>query len=145
MLNFDNSAQFAKGKETQLIFRNLWEPEDGFIWSNGKWCEIVFDFRGSLQQTNFKSDLIIDIDAYRDSENSSGQNVLVYLNGLRIGSSHLTSRATIIFALDTHILKPTENVLTLDTPDSDSPARHGGRDTRVLGVKIFSLQIRKTV
>ena len=143
MLSFQNSVSLVEGEPDLVTFTNFWEPEDGFIWSTGKWCEIHFAFQISAAHASTKSaDLIFDIDVFRANE-ETGQNVKIYLNGLRIGTVYLVRRAIYIATFDPKILRAADNVLTLDTPDSHSPKTYGGEDYRVLGVQIYSLQIRK--
>jgi hypothetical protein len=88
-------------------------------------------------------DLILDLDVFRHNEDLKGQNVLFFFNGLRIGSLYCTKRSTIVFSFPGIQLKSAENVLTIDTPDASSPAQFGSKDGRMLGIQLFSMQIRK--
>lgn len=144
MLSFQNSLSFAEGTNDLVAFTNFWEPEQAFIWSTGKWCEISFGFQASPGHNAVKSaDLIVDIDAYRGPEDGSGQNVYIYLNGMRIGAAFLTSRSIQIWSFDPRTLRPSENLLIIDTPEAHSPRIYGDKDFRVLGIQLHSLQIRK--
>jgi hypothetical protein len=150
MLTFDNSVTFAKDKEPDVSLRNFSDPEDGFIWSTGKWCEIVFSFeektKGSgslLNNANSFAELIFDLDAFRVDEAYEGQNFSIFFNGLRVKSVYCKSRVTSIVSFNAKLLKPTDNNITIDTPDAVQPSKFGVGDNRILGVKLFSLQIRK--
>jgi hypothetical protein len=142
MLTYDNSVTFLKGQEPAIALRNFWEPEDGFVWSTGKWCEISFSF-DRTNVANIQADLILDLDAFKIGEKISGQNFFLYLNGLRIGSHFCMKRTTFIATFSTKLLSETNNVLTVDTPDAAVPKEHGLLDNRLLGLQLFSLQIRK--
>ncbi len=88
--------------------------------------------------------MVLDLDAFKYEEKLRGQNVAVYLNGLRVGSLYCTKRLTSVMQFDTKILVKTENVITIDTPDSARPEDYGVKDGRVLGVQLYSLQMRKS-
>ncbi len=143
MLTFDNDLSFTRGEEPDAALRSFWAPEDGFVWSKGKWCEITFAFDTPAKVAFLFAELILDLDVFKKPEELPGQNVLVYLNGLRIGSSFVTRRLNQISSFDPKILRPIDNVLILDTPESASPQQFGRDDGRVLGVQLFSVQIRK--
>jgi hypothetical protein len=142
MLDFENYVSFAKDEEPVLQLRNFWEPEDGFVWSKGKWCEVTFEFDGVAKPAKGLAELMLDVDVFKAPEVLTGQNLLIYLNGYRIGSSFVAQRMNSISTFDAGILRPTENVLTIDTPDSNSPGAFGRDDLRVLGMQLFSIQIR---
>jgi hypothetical protein len=144
MLTFDNSVTFLKGKEPDVTLRNFWEPENGFVWSTGKWCEVHFAFDRGAKAAGPGADLILDIDAFKAPERLVGQNFMLYLNGLRIGSHYCVKRTTFIASFETELLTEANNVLTLDTPDAVVPKEYGLQDSRLLGVQLFSLQVRRT-
>jgi hypothetical protein len=142
MLTYDNSIGFAKGKETPVALRNFYPPEDGFIWSSAHWSEITFEFSATAGRGKKNADVILDFDVFKKEKHVEGQNTLIYLNGLRVGSHYITRRTTVVIPIDSALLKPTENVLTFDTPDSRKPSEFGSSDERQLGIQLFSLQIR---
>jgi hypothetical protein len=141
MLTFENSLTFSTTEEPNAQLRNFWGPEDGFIWSTGKWSEITFQFGPPKKPVAGLCDLILDLDVFKVEDKHEGQNVLVYLNGARIGSLFCQRRATYVFPFDASLIGA-ENNLTIDTPDSESPGKFGNEDARVLGVQLFSMQIR---
>jgi hypothetical protein len=143
MLAFGNSVTFAAGKVPVVVLRNFWEPESGFVWSTGKWCEICFPFDLGTRPADGAAEIILDLDVFKVDDKMPGQNVLVYLNGLRIGSLYCTSRTTAAFGFDSQILAKDANILTFDTPDSARPSDFGVNDNRSLGVQIFSMRVRK--
>lgn len=143
MLTFENSLSFTKGAEPEESLRNFWGPEDGFVWSTGKWSEVTFSFDPKGVTKDENCDLIVDLDVFKHGEELKGQNVLLYLNGLRVGSLFVNKRVTAVFLFEAGLLKAEENVLTFDTPDAASPSRFGSEDGRTLGVQLFSLQVRK--
>ncbi len=145
MLNFSNTITFADGDAPLLSLRNFFDPEDGFVWSTSIWSEIVFSFDDNQARDTKSADLILDIDMFKAPPKLESQNLLVYLNGLRIGSFDITRRQTLPIAFDTKILKPEENILTFDTPNASMPKEYGIDDTRRLGLQLFSLQIRPAV
>ncbi len=143
MLNFENALTFKAGEEPDVALRNFWAPEGTWVWSTGRWSEINFAFDLGLRAPVGTVELIVDLDVFKYEEAYPGQNVLIYLNGLRVGSLYCTHRMTVVFAFDAKILSRTENVLTFDTPDSTKPSAFGSADGRLLGAQIFSIQIRK--
>ena len=144
MLTFENALSFKDGEEPPVALRNFWAPEESWIWSTGRWCEITFAFEAGAAPPRF-AELVIDLDVYKYKDRHPGQNVLVYLNGLRIGSLYCTRRMTVAFAVDPRTLASADNILTLDTPDSARPSQFGGADGRQLGVQLFNLQLRGAV
>jgi hypothetical protein len=143
MLTFDNFITFIRDEDPPVSLRNFWETEDGFVWSKGRWSEATFAFDLPHRPVTTMAELILDLDVYKHADSLPGQNVLVYLNGLRVGSSFVTRRFNYIAPFDPSILRASENTLVLDTPDAASPKDHGLTDARQLGVQLFSVQIRK--
>jgi hypothetical protein len=131
-----------KGTEPPVSLRNFFPPEDGFIWSSARWSEITFEFAAAAGRGKKSVDVILDFDVFKMEGHLEGQNVLIYLNGLRVGSHYITRRTTIVVLIDATLLKPGENVLTFDTPDSRKPSEFGIADERQLGIQLFAIQIR---
>src|ERR1700733_11805802 len=140
MLTYDNSVQFALGEPTLASLRNFYAPESGFIWSSSEWSEIRFDFSATPDIDSTEADLSLDCDVFRVAGRFDGQNILIYFNGLRMGSHFITQRTQLNFRVVSTDLKPTDNVLTLDTPDSRKPSEFGSTDERQLGIQLFSMQ-----
>jgi hypothetical protein len=145
MLTYDNSIQFVKDARPPVSLRNFFAPEDGFIWSTGAWCEITFGFSTVSGRGKRDADLILDLDVFKVAGETEGQNVLLYLNGLRIGSHYVTRRTTVVIPIDAAILKNENNVLTFDTPERKRPSDYGIADERQLGIQLFSMQLRPAV
>ena len=143
MLDWRNSTSFRRGENSSLALRNFSEPEDGFVWSHGKWCEIVFEFAEPTSDGRALADLVLDLDVFHAPPDFTHQSVLIYLNGLRIASSYIARRPTYLAPFASALLKPSENVLTIDTPDVIDPRKFGVDDARYLGIQLFSLQIRR--
>ena len=144
VLSYQNSVAFSEGEESLISLTNFWEPENGFVWSTGKWCEVHFDFKTTNGHATTRSaDLILDIDTYRGPLEEQAQDVLVYLNGYRIGSFIVARRAIYITTFDPKMLRSVGNILTFDTPASHSPNSYGKDDNRVLGLQMYSMQFRK--
>ncbi len=141
MLDQGSIVSFSKDSNPPLELRNFWPPEDGFVWSAGKWCELAFDFAVDPQRRGDRGELVLDLDAYKHPPELEAQNLMIYLNGLRIGSRRVGKRITAFFEFDPAVLKKS-NVLVFDTPEASSPAAFGGTDKRLLGVQVFSLQVR---
>lgn len=142
MLTYANSVAFLRDEPLSVTLKNFDAPEDGFAWSLGKWCEVRFAFNNTLKRNVTSADLIFDLDVFKASPLLNGQNVFIYLNGLRIGSHKIENRTTCINSFDPSILNPIENILTFDTPEAAKPEDYGIRDSRVLAIQLFSLQIR---
>ncbi len=142
VLNYLNSVSFQKGESPPVLFRNFYEPEEGFVWSTSLWSEIIFSFSEGIPPRTKSADLILDLDVFKSPPSLLHQTVKFYLNGLRIGSRDVNSRTTALISFNPTILNLVENVLTFDTPDASVPARFGVRDERRLGVQLFSLQFR---
>jgi hypothetical protein len=143
MQSFESSVTFSADEDSGVSLRNFWATEDGFVWSTGRWCEITFAFDNGGRPP-LLADLIIDVDAFRHAPKLEGQNALLYLNGLRIASFYVLRRTTYYASFDPRQLKSADNVLTIDTPDVACPRDFGSDDGRLLGIKLFSLQIRKS-
>jgi hypothetical protein len=143
MLNYENSVGFFKGEDSVVSLRNFSAPEDGFVWSNGKWCEIVFTFKDSSRPSEGMADLMLDLEAFHKPETFPQQSVFVYMNGVRLASSYVSRRMILLAPFERRLLRNGENVIAIDTPDVTSPSQHGVDDTRLLGIKLFTLQIRK--
>src|ERR1700733_13481915 len=117
MLTYDNSVQFTLGEPTLASLRNFYAPETGFIWSSSEWSEIRFSFSATPEVESTEVDLSLDCDVFRVGGRFDGQNILIYLNGLRVGSHFITQRTQLNIRVSSADLKPADNVLTLDTPD----------------------------
>ncbi len=143
MHSFESSVTFSTDEDSGVSLRNFWAIEGGFVWSTGRWCEISFAFDTSSRPPML-ADLIIDVDAFRHEPKLIGQNALLYLNGLRIASYYVLRRTTHYASFDPKVLKSADNILTIDTPDVACPRDFGSDDGRLLGIKLFSMQIRKS-
>ena len=141
-LTFENSAGFREGQEPTVFLRNFSEPEDDFVWSDGRWCEIVFEFKENGRPDG-TVELIMDMEAFYVPGVLPRQSVLVFLNGLRIISTYLSRRAIVSSTFDRRVLKANDNVVTIDLPDVVPPATCGIEDSRLLGIKLYTLQLRK--
>lgn len=142
MLTYDNSIQFVKDEAPAVSLRNFFPPENGFSWSTSSWSDITFTFSPTPAGGDKDAEFVLDIDVFKMGGHIEGQNVLIYLNGLRVGSHYVTQRTRVVIALDSALLEPTNNVLTFDTPDSKKPSEFGLPDERRLGVQLFSMHIR---
>lgn len=142
MLTYDNSIQFKRSKEPTVVLRNFYPPEDGFVWSSSRWSDVTFGFSAGAGRRKKSADVILDLDAFKVEGQTGGQNALIYLNGLRVGSININRRTTVVIPIDAAVLKPSENVLTFDTPDSRTPSDYGIADKRLLGIQLFSMKIR---
>ena len=142
MLTYENSILFEKGRELTVVLRNFYPPEDGFVWSSSRWSDVTFGFSAGTGRRAKSADVILDIDVFKVEGNTNGQNALIYLNGLRVGSHYITRRTSVVIAIDSALLKPIENVLTFDTPDCRTPSDYGISDKRLLGIQLFSIKIR---
>ncbi len=143
MLTYENTVGFRKGEDSPVSLRNFSAPEDGFVWSHGAWCEIVFTFKDSGRVSDGMADLMLDLEAFHKPETFPQQSVFVYFNGLRVASSYVSRRMILLAPFERKTLRTGENVITIDTPDVVPPTEHGVNDTRLLGIKLFTLQIRK--
>jgi hypothetical protein len=141
VLDTNSIVTFSKDVLPSVELTGFWPSEDGFVWSSGKWCELTFRFNLQGAPTEECGELVMDFDSYKSPPALEGQNVFIYLNGLRIGARRLTKRVTAFIEFDPAILKAT-NVLTMDTPDAASPSQFGGTDERVLGIQLFTFQAR---
>ena len=142
MLTYNNSIQFVKDEAPPVSLRNFFPPENGFIWSTSYWSDITFAFSATPADEIKAADFILEFDVFKMGGHVEGQNVLIYLNGLRVGSHYVTQRTTVVIRMDAALLEPTDNVLTFDTPDTRMPSEFGLPDERRLGVQLFSMQIR---
>jgi hypothetical protein len=142
MLTYDNSVQFIIGEPAPVLLRNFSPPENGFVWSSSHWSEITFGFTATPVSRKKHADFTLDFDVFKMAGHVEGQNVLLYFNGLRVGSHYITQRTALVVPIDAAMLKPRDNVLTFDTPDSRRPSEFGSPDERKLGIQLFSMQVR---
>jgi len=143
MLVPGRQVTFGPELEPTIRLRNFHAPEDGFAWSSGRWCEILFDTELSRGRSRSASTsglgMILDVDVFRWPPIFAGQNLLTYVNGMRTHSAYVTGRTIISVDLHLATLQPKDNVLTFDVPDAIRPSEFGLEDSRMLGVQIFSL------
>jgi len=142
LLTFANSVSFTEKGNNPVALRNFSEPEDGFVWSHGAWSEIVFSFTEDKKVTAAVADLMVELDAFKVPPEFPGQDVFVYLNGLRVSSLFVNRRVTILGSFPRAFLRASENVITIDTPDVVNPRDYGVEDGRKLGVQVFNIKIR---
>lgn len=112
-------------------------PEDDFAWSMGRFAEVHF----AATPPPDRAQLLIELDVFRAPPVLTGQNVLLYLNGLRVHSALVAARRILRVALRPGDLAEEDNVLTFDLPDAIRPIEFGMEDGRMLGVKLFSLSL----
>ncbi len=143
MKNFHDVVDVREWADLGVGVENFAPPEDGFIWQMGRWGEITFDFDDLSRSRTGMCDLMVELDVFKNPPDLRGQNVFVYLNGLRIGSHYVTHRRILIMNFPVSILRAKTNVLTLDTPDSTSPKTFGMEDGRVLGAAVFAVYFRR--
>jgi len=142
MLAIDQPLQFGADTIGTTTLRNCAPPEDGFVWSSGRWCEIEFEL--DLDRAARSRDAVefaVDLDVFKFPPAFPGQNVMTYLNGLRVASTFVTGRTALTFQVKPGMLLPAGNILTFDTPDAVRPSEFGVEDDRVLGLQIFSVAI----
>lgn len=140
MMRFGAPVQFGEGHEEWLELRNFHPPEPGgFSWSAGRWCEVSFPMDPAALGPQGHVLLELDFDAFRQPPILRTQDVLVYLNGLRLGALVLRGRQQASFRLRRSTLEATENVLAVDVPDAARPVDFGHTDGRLLGLKLFSM------
>jgi hypothetical protein len=126
---------------------NFSTPEEDFVWSMGSWCEIRFAMLASgvhslnTSETEAVVDVAIDLDAYKFPPDKDGQNVFIYVNGLRLASRFISQRVTVLLEAPASVMRATDNVITIDTPDFGRPSDYGDNDTRRLGIKLYSLHV----
>ena len=135
---------FERDKLPDAELRNFSPPEQGFVWTSGRWAELVFAFPiASTEAHGEACEIILDLDVYKAPPQLEAQNVFFYLNGLRVGSRLIERRSTVFLDCPPHTLKVADNLLAIDTPDSAKPSSFGGSDGRLLGIQLFSMQTRK--
>ena len=89
------------------------------------------------------ADLMVELDVFKHVPEFPGQNVFIFLNGLRIGSFFVTHRRILIMNFPVNTLRSKNNVLTLDTPDAVPAKNYGLNDTRLLGASVFAVYFRR--
>jgi hypothetical protein len=142
LLTFTNSVSFTEKGNNPVSLRNFSDPEDGFVWSHGRWSEIVFSFTEDKKVSATLADLMVDLDAFKVPPEFPGQDVFIYLNGLRVASLFVSRRVTILGTFHRSFLRPAENVITIETPDVVNPHDYGVEDDRKLGAQVFNIKIR---
>jgi len=124
---------------------NFYPPETGFVWSSHKWCEIRFDVDPEALSASHGShetalDIALDLDVFKAPPDFEGQDVLLYVNGARLGSRFVKGRITVMLIVPLYLVRARANVITIDTPDAARPIQHGFNDTRQLGIQLFSVR-----
>jgi len=142
MLAIDQPLQFGADTIGTTILRSCAPPEDGFVWSSGRWCEIEFELDlDRAARSSAAVEFAVDLDVFKFPPAFPGQNVMTYMNGLRVASTFVTGRTALTFPVKPGLLLPAGNILTFDTPDAVRPSEFGVEDDRVLGLQIFSVAI----
>lgn len=133
---------FGAGAAPVVSLINFSDPEDGFVWSLGPWCEMRFDLDLPRAELETGVELALDANVFAAPPKLPGQSVIAFLNGIRIGSAWVTSRGPITFRGPRVTLLREGNRLTLDVPNAAKPSSFGQADERRLGVKVFSLIVK---
>jgi hypothetical protein len=141
-LRFGEALHFSPDVTEVLTLVNFSSPEEDFVWSSGRWAEVIFDMdhREDVRPETAIC-LHLDIDVFKFPPALPGQNVLIYFNGVRVKSAFVTERTVLRFPLGVAPLLPQQNVLTFDLPDARKPQDLGVPDDRTLGSQIFSLAL----
>ncbi len=135
-------VSFRRDDKPGVDLKNFWAPEDGFAWSTGTWCEIAFDLTRSNPAVSQIVEIELELDVFKAPPDLEGQNIFFYVNGLRLASRFITGRLMVLLEVPANTLRPADNLITIDTPDSARPSDYGESDTRRLGVQLYSLQLR---
>jgi hypothetical protein len=148
MAAYDKLITFDKNTPSTCKLTSFYEPEDGFVWSNGLWCEIALPVPATppakaADTGKIPLDIAIDLAVFKTSPELEGQNVLFYANGLRLASRFVTHRVTIMLELPAAFIREDENIITIDTPNAAFPTTYGFNDTRQLGIQLFSLRLTR--
>lgn len=144
MITFGHLLTFQTGKPLPVVLRNFHEPEEGFVWSHSKWCEIIFPFTAGKKPTSSMTDLLLDLDAFKAPPKLPSQPIMIYLNGLRVGQYDIARHDTRVISIPTSLLKEADNSLTIDTPGSSRPSDYSSsQDQRILGIQLFSVQFHE--
>jgi hypothetical protein len=141
--NFQDVVDVREWASIGVTMENFAPPEDGFVWQMGRWGEIIFDFDDLSRSRTGMADLMVELDVFKHAPDFRGQNVFIYLNGLRIGSFFITHRRILIMNFPISSLRAKTNVLTVDTPDAAPPKDYGMDDGRILGASIYAVYFRR--
>jgi hypothetical protein len=133
---------FSQNVTPDIVLTNFWPPEDGFVWSTKSWCQLAFDVPAGTDPADGAAELLFDLDVFRAAPDLEGQDIHIYVNGLRLATRYVAARATIVIELAPGQLRRHGNVITIDTPDAARPGDFGEADNRRLGVKLFTVQVR---
>jgi hypothetical protein len=122
-----------------MRFENFFPYEAEFCWSSSTWSEIIFPIPATVLKPETLFDIVVDVDVFKSPPGLVGQNVFMYLNGLRLASRFVSKRMLVALRIAGRYLCLQDNVLTIDTPDAAIPEEHGIKDSRRLGVQLFSI------
>lgn len=142
MITLGHALTFSPGKPLPVILRNFYEPEDGYVWSHSKWCEVVFPFGAEFDSLPKNCDLVLDLDVFKAPPQFQAQPIMIYLNGFRIGQYDVNAQKTLVVSFPSSLLRKEDNSLVIDTPSSDKPVNYGINDDRLLGIQLFSAHIQ---
>ena len=135
-----DTISFHKDAQPSVGLKNFWPPEDGFVWSTGRWCEITFECSPRKPPGKRIVELEIELDVFKAPPELGGQNIFIYVNGLRLASRFITGRIIVLLEAPA---TASDNLITIDTPDATRPSDHGLEDSRRLGVQIYAIQVRE--
>lgn len=141
MLTLGAPVLIGTAHEELLTLRNFHPPEDGFAWSSRRWCEVIFACELDDAEGMDEVLLAFDVNAFQRASLAPGVDIIVYLNGTRVGGAVVERRQMVEFFIPTSLFAINENILALDVPDAAIPAEYGGDDTRLLGLQLFSVGI----
>lgn len=141
-VRLDTPVAFGAGAQPVVALTNFSDPEDGFVWSLGPWCEMRFDLDLARAEIETAVEVTLDANVFAAPPKVEGQAVLAWLNGHRIGSAWVVGRGVLTFRSARAPLLREGNRLTLDVPNAVKPSAFGHADDRRLGVKVFSLTVR---
>lgn len=141
-VRLDTPVAFGARVTPIVALINFSDPEDGFVWSLGPWCEMRFDLDLARAELVTGVEVTIDANVFAAPPTLPGQSVLAFLNGYRIGSAWVTGRGLLTFRAARATLLRDDNRLVLDVPNATRPSAFGQPDDRRLGVKVFSITVR---
>jgi len=123
--------------ETPCLKSGWCEPEAQFSWAIGDQARLKLEFPGGRAASYV---LIIQGHPYLSLPDLPYQRLAVQVNGVDVASMIVDGLFTALIRIPKALVTQAGAEILFRYPDSASPARHGGTDTRRLGIRFWHIR-----
>jgi hypothetical protein len=130
--------RFGRGEDGNAALREGWgQPEDGFVWSEGKYAQLLVNCPESTKSIGFS------VWGY-SPEIIGSQDLLVFVEGLLTGFFRVAGKAILQLNLPPNLNGKFLHV-SLYVPSAASPSKiEGKNDYRELGIALSAIRFDPT-